>query len=225
MIRRRLSPRSPRPFRSLARDRRGVAFTEFALIAPLFLGFMLSAIECANFVMANFKVQRLATMMADLVAQSGTGGMGINEAQISDLFFALDISARPFDLRENGRVVLSALQGVDANNDKVAESNKVLWQRFDGGFVEAPIRMGCWTSNPAPVLVDNRILGAEEIAFHAQVTYRYEPIFMASVLRLFDAPETITRSAMFRLRGKKFTAPQQVPGHAKKDNCNTADGH
>ena len=65
--------------RRLLADRRGVSILEFALMLPLFLGFVLTGIEFANYVMANNRVQRLAAMSADLVAQSGTGQIGVAE--------------------------------------------------------------------------------------------------------------------------------------------------
>ena len=63
--------RMRRLLKGLASDRSGVALIEFGLALPLFLGFVLAGIEMANYVMANNRTQRLATMAADLVAQSG----------------------------------------------------------------------------------------------------------------------------------------------------------
>ena len=68
--------------RTLCQDRRGVAFLEFALGLPLFLGLTLTALEFGNFVMATNRVQRMASMLSDLVAQSGTGEVGISEKQV-----------------------------------------------------------------------------------------------------------------------------------------------
>lgn len=68
--------RAPHFVQKLARDRSGLALIEFGLALPLFLGFVLSGIEMANYVMANNRTQRLTTMAADLVAQSGAGAIG-----------------------------------------------------------------------------------------------------------------------------------------------------
>ena len=122
--------------RTIFRDRRAIAMLEFALMLPLFLGFVLTAIEFANYIMANNRVQRMAAMSADLVAQSGTGDIGIGEGQIYDLFSAVDLTARPFDLRNDGRIVVTGVQGTDTDNNGTVE-NRILWQRFDGGYVIA----------------------------------------------------------------------------------------
>lgn len=55
--------------RSLARDRRGVAAVEFALVAPVMIIFYLGFVEvCAGF-MAQKRVSHISALVADLVAQ------------------------------------------------------------------------------------------------------------------------------------------------------------
>jgi Flp pilus assembly protein TadG len=48
----------------------GVSAVEFALILPIFVGLMGAGIEISSLMIANMKVQRLATMTADMVAQA-----------------------------------------------------------------------------------------------------------------------------------------------------------
>lgn len=208
--------------RRLAADRRGVSILEFALMLPLFLGFLLTGIEFANYVMANNRVQRLAAMSADLVAQSGTGRIGVAEGQIYDLFSALDLTARPFDLRRFGRVVITGVQGVDSDNDGTID-NKILWQRFDGSFVTPPA-LGCNLTTTVATLPQGRQMIRDEILFHVQVSYRYQPIFSALPFRWLSLPTSFTRSAMFRARNKDFTTPTPDPRFPAKKNCNTATG-
>ncbi|GAA0663727.1 hypothetical protein FHT00_001194 [Sphingomonas insulae] len=203
-------------------DRRGVSMLEFALMLPLFLGFVLTGIEFANYVMANNRVQRLAAMSADLVAQSGTGKIGVAEGQIYDLFSALDLTARPFDLRRFGRVVITGVQGIDNDNDGKVD-NKILWQRFDGDFVTPPA-LGCNLNTAVATLPQGRQLIRDEILFHVQVSYRYQPIFSAMPFRWLSLPTSFTRSAMFRARNKDFTTPTPDSRFPAKKNCNTATG-
>jgi hypothetical protein len=208
--------------RALARDRRGVSMLEFGLMLPLFLGFTLTGIEFANYVMANNRVQRLAAMSADLVAQSGTGQIGVAEGQIYDLFSALDLTAKPFDLRRFGRVVITGVQGTDSNNDSVIE-NRILWQRFDGSFVTPPI-LGCNLTTNIATLPQGRQLIRDEILFHVQVSYQYQPIFSSLPFRWLTLPTSFNRSAMFRARNKDFTTPTPDSRFPAKTNCNTATG-
>ena len=209
-------------FCRLRRDRRGVSLLEFALMLPLFLGFVLTGIEFGNYIMANNRVQRMAAMSADLVAQSGTGKIGVGEGQIYDLFSALDLTAQPYDLRNNGRVVITAVQGTDNNNDGVIE-NRILWQRFDGSFIDPPL-LGCGTTTALATLPNGRQMLLDEILFHVQVSYKYQPIFSARPFSMLTLPTSFKRTAMFRARNKDFTTPTPDGKFPAKKNCTTANG-
>lgn len=199
-----------------------MSILEFALMLPIFLGFVLTGIEFANYVMANNRVQRLAAMSADLVAQSGTGQVGVAEGQIYDLFSALDLTARPFDLRRFGRVVITGVQGMDTDSNGTID-NKILWQRFDGDFVVPPT-LGCNQNTAVATLPQNRRMIRDEILFHVQVSYRYQPIFSTLPFRWLTLPTSFTRSAMFRARNKDFTTPTPDTRFPAKKNCTTASG-
>ncbi|EZP52575.1 MULTISPECIES: TadE/TadG family type IV pilus assembly protein [Sphingomonas] len=210
------------PLRRLAGDTRAVSILEFALMLPLFLGFALTGIEFANYVMANNRVQRLAAMSADLVAQSGTGKIGIGEGQVYDLFSAIDLSAQPFDLRQFGRIVITGVQGTDSDNDGTIE-NRILWQRFDGNFVTPPM-LGCNQSTSIATLPQNRQLIRDEILFHVQVSYKYQPLFSSVPFTWLTLPTSFTRSAMFRARNKDFTTPTPDSRFPPKKYCTSATG-
>ena len=209
-------------WRPLARDVHAIAMLEFALMLPLFLGFMLTGIEFANYIMANNRVQRMAAMSADLVAQSGTGNIGIGEGQIYDLFSALDLTARPFDLRNDGRIVITGVRGTDTDNNGTVE-NRILWQRFDGGYVIAP-QVGCNKSTALATLPNKRQMLLGEILFHVQVSYKYRPIMTDMPFRMLSMPVDFTRSAMFRARNKDFQSPTPDDRFPPKDNCATQSG-
>lgn len=209
--------------RPLRGDARGVAFLEFALVMPVFLGFTLGGIEFGNYVLANVKTQRMAAMASDLVAQSGTGAMGITEAQIYDLFSAIDVSSQPFSLRDHGRVVITAIQGTQATATSPVV-NSIIWQRFDGGYTAAAPMLGCHTASQPAVLPRNRALMKDEIVFHVQVTLNYQPILGRNTLSMMDVPTSFTRVAMFRPRSATYTRPQASVGLPPKENCNSANG-
>lgn len=208
--------------RSFVRNTRAVAMLEFALMLPLFLGFMLTAIEFANYIMANNRVQRLVAMSADLVAQSGTGDIGIGEGQIYDLFSAVDLTARPFDLRNDGRIVITGVRGTDDDNNGTVE-NRILWQRFDGGYVTAPM-VGCNRTTHIAELPQSRQVLLDEILFHVQVSYRYRPVFSTIPFRMLSLPLDFTRIAMFRARNKDFQTLTPDSRFPPKSNCTTPTG-
>lgn len=208
---------------ALRRDRRGLAMLEFALIAPMFLATALTTLELGYYVLANNRVQRLASMTADLVAQSGTGETGATEGQIYDLFSAIDLTARPFDIRNHGRVIITGIRGTDADKNNVVE-NTILWQRFDGGYASAVPLVGCNEVTTTATLPNNRVLPLDEILFHVQITYEYQPIFSRTPMDFFSMPTRFTRTTMFRARSKEFTTPTPDSRFPPKRKCTTVSG-
>lgn len=204
------------------RDSRGVSVLEFGLMLPLFLGFVLSGVEFANYTMANNRVQRLAAMTSDLVAQSGTGQIGVGEGQIYDLFSALDLTAKPFQIRDNGRIIITAVEGTDNDGDGQTE-NRILWQRFDGAFIATP-KVGCNLDTALAALTNNRKLNLDEVMFHVQVSYQYQPIFSKMPFNWLALPTSLSRYAVFRARNKDFTTPTPDTRFPPKKNCYSPSG-
>ncbi len=205
--------------RRLRRCQSGVAFTEFALALPLFLGITVAGLEITHMVMATMKVQRLATMTADLVSQNGVSGNRLSEMQIYDILSAVDVSAQPLDLRTHGRIIVSAVGGVDTNNDGDADVNRLLWQRFEGGMTDTTPLLGCWSTSNVARLPSGRQLSTNETMFHAQVTYAYQPLFGAGIVEMFDVPQTITRTGGYRGRTSTYQPILSTDGYPAKDNC------
>lgn len=196
---------------------------EFGLMLPLFLTFCISGIEFGYYVMASNRVQRMASMTADLVAQSGIGAIGATEGQIYDLFSAIDLTAQPFDLRRYGRVVISSVKGTDVNNDSKTE-NRFLWQRFDGNYTAATPLLGCMKTNPLATIPRSRVLPLDEILFHVQVTYNYQPLFGRSLFDVLNLGTTLTRTATYRARSSQFQSPTADDRFPAKSNCATGNG-
>jgi Flp pilus assembly protein TadG len=81
-----------RPLRRLLRDRRGVSAVEFALIAPVMITIYFGLIEFSQGYMAERRASHVASMVADLVAQSG----GTNIEDLNGVFAIGDMIMRPF---------------------------------------------------------------------------------------------------------------------------------
>ena len=76
----------------LLRDRRGVSAIEFALIAPVMITIYFGLIEFSQGYMAERRASHVASMVADLVAQSG----GTNISDLESTFQIGDMIMRPF---------------------------------------------------------------------------------------------------------------------------------
>ena len=114
------------------------------------------------------------------------------------------------------------MQGVDTNSDGTID-NKILWQRFEGDFIVPPM-LGCNRNTGVATLPQNRRMIRDEILFHVQVSYKYQPIFSTLPFRWLTLPTSFTRSAMFRARNKDFTTPTPDTRFPPKTNCSSASG-
>lgn len=206
-----------------ALDRRGVSAVEFALALPMMLGLSLGAIEAAQFIRTVSAAQTLATSMANMVAQSGIGGVPTTQADVYDMFDALNVAARPFDVRKDGRVVISVLQGTQVNTSTVENrfAPGDYAQQFDGAYLTIAPVIGCRLRVVKPNFY--RKLRVGELMAHVQVTLRYRPVFSATALSYFDAPTSLTRTAVYRMRKNGFNILPDSRFPAKK-NCDTTTG-
>jgi Flp pilus assembly protein TadG len=91
----------------LRADEQGVAFVEFALIAPVLLFLILGGLEVVNYALAQLKVNQIAMTVAD---NAGRVTTGIDEANVYEVFAGADVIGKSMNFEQNGRIVLSSLQ-------------------------------------------------------------------------------------------------------------------
>lgn len=151
---RRVGPFLPPLLRRLAFDRRGVSAVEFALIAPIMIGFYFGLAEICQGYMADRRASHAASMVGDLVAQADavTGG------EINDIFEIGAIIMRPFPADELELRVSSVTRG----SDGVA---RVDWSRADG--------MTARPANEVVTVPDGLIANGESLIL-AEAAYDYD---------------------------------------------------
>jgi Flp pilus assembly protein TadG len=120
--------------RSVFRDRRGVAYVEFAYSLPMFLTLMLGGAEISNYVTTKMRMSQLALHLADHAARIGTGSQlaakTITETQINDVLTGAGLQAGGLSLYSKGRVIISSLEPVASPN--TTSRYKIGWQRCRG---------------------------------------------------------------------------------------------
>jgi hypothetical protein len=208
----------------LARAEEGIALLELALTLPVLLGLTLGALEMSNYIIASNTVQRLATSSADMLSQTGVNAISTSESQIYDMFYSLDVAAKPLDMRNRGRVILTVIKGVSQSDGSVHNefADTVYSQQFSGGYVAAAPLLGCHSTVALPVY--GRTLPSNEIMVHAQVSYQYEPLLAGSrMLSYFSMPAVITRTSVFRMRKNIFNITNDGI-HPSKSKCTSASG-
>lgn len=216
--------RLPAFTRRLIRADSGIAMMEFALMLPVLLGLTLGALEMSNYIIASNTIQRMATSSADMLSQTGVNNISTSESQIYDLFYSLNVAAKPLDMRNHGRVVLTVIKGVPQSDGSVRNefADTIYSQQFDGGNVAAAPLLGCHATTALPVY--GRTLPANEIMVHAQVSYQYAPLLgSANLLSYFSVPSVITRTAVFRMRKNMFNITNDN-SHPSKSKCTSATG-
>lgn len=171
---------------AIGRNRKGLAFVEFAYALPLFTGLALYGLEMSNLALANLRVSQIASNLADTASRvgehSGLARKQIREMDINDAFQAARIQGETHDMTERGRIILSSL-----------ERNKnggqwIHWQRcigrgiFTSSFGTAGDgRTG--TSFPGMGRSGEEIQAPSDSAImFVEVAYRYKPLINASLL-------------------------------------------
>jgi hypothetical protein len=120
--------------RSVIRDRRAVAYIEFAYSLPMFLTLMLGGAEISNYVTTKMRMSQLALHLADHAARIGSGSQlaakTISETQINDVLTGGGLQAGGLGIYSNGRVIISSLEPVASPN--TTSRYKIGWQRCRG---------------------------------------------------------------------------------------------
>lgn len=194
--------------RRLRGDERGLSFIELAFTMPILILLLTGGLELANYIMARMKVTRVATMLADLTAQSP---VGVLESQITDLFLAANMVTSPMDIDQNGRIYITAVRGGGA---KVG--NSILWQRCDGMKSSIVSQVGS-ADNKNVLLPRNIVLPNDAITVVAQASMMYEPLLFDG---LFDERKPITHVAVYMPRSLSFGVIT-ADGSPPKSNCGT----
>ena len=119
-------------FRSFIATQRGDAMVEFALIMPVLIALLVGTFEVSRLVKTQQKMERVAGMVGNLVARAESH----TEENFQACFDAASQFAWPYDLFENGNVIVTSVVGQEED-----ENPTVLWQQVsvDGITVESRI--------------------------------------------------------------------------------------
>lgn len=187
---------------SIRGNDRGVAFIEFALVAPVLLFLILGGLEVVNYALAQLKVNQIAMTVAD---NAGRVTTGIDEANIYEVFAGADAIGKSMGFEQHGRIVLSSLQ------DNGQEGNKhgqmINWQRCWGDLATAPSYGTEGDGRDDNTLENglgadgNRIASIPGTAvMFVEVTYEYQPLISDTIVPVAG---TIRRESAFNVRGRQ----------------------
>ena len=167
-------------FARLGRDERGVSAVEFAMLAPVLIGFYFGMAEFCQGYMAQKRMGHVTSMVADLVAQEDSVGT----ANLDDIFDLGGLIMKPFNASGLKQRVSSVTR-----TDGVA---RVDWSRGDGMVARAV--------NSTITLPDNLIVDGQSVVV-SEATYDYDsPVdyFMPGITRFSQTyylrPRTVDKT-------------------------------
>ena len=189
--------------RALIDDTSGVALTEFAFAAPIFLTLGLVGSDAVNYVIVHMRISQVALHVADNASRVGEQDVltarRIFESDINDLLLGAERYAGGLDLRENGRIILSSLE---VNTEG---GQWIHWQRCSGekehesqyGF-EGDGETGTDLAGMGRPGAEIFATSGNAVMF-VEVAYDYQPIVPLSALE----NEEIVYTASFNVRDSR----------------------
>lgn len=186
----------------LRSDQQGLAFVEFALVAPVMLFLLLAGLEVVNYGLALLKVNQIAMTVAD---NAGRVTTGIDEANIYEVFAGAGVIGQSMDFEKHGKIVLSSLQD---NGQRGSDHGQMInWQRCWGDLAVGPSYGTEGTGKDDDTLADgmgpagNKITSVPGTAvMFVEVSYDYQPLISDSILPVAG---TIRRESAFNVRGRQ----------------------
>ncbi|MFW0777334.1 MAG: TadE/TadG family type IV pilus assembly protein [Rickettsiales bacterium] len=146
------------------RDQGGLAYLEFAVTLPFLLVLFMGSVEVTRFIIAAQKVEKSASTISDVVAQSET----ISVAQLDQLIAAVGEVMQPFEFGTDGYVIITS---VSKNEGSPALVN---WQYKGGGSWTQSSQVGGPGSTAN--LPNGLTLNNKDTVIVAEVYFNYSPM-------------------------------------------------
>ena len=148
------------------RDQHGLAYLEFAITLPFLLTLFMGSVEVTRFIIAAQKVEKSASTISDVVAQSET----ISISQLDQLILAVGEVMQPFEFGTNGYVIITS---VSKNEGSPALVN---WQYKGGGSWTQSSEIGGPGSTAN--LPNGLTLNNKDTVIIAEVYFNYSPMML-----------------------------------------------
>jgi Flp pilus assembly protein TadG len=199
MIRISIQPFRPR-LAGFFRDRRGVAATEFAFIAPVMLVMFFGTVEFCSAVAIDRKVTLIARTLADLTSQQTPPTIAADGANIADLDLQNNFTASikittPYDATPTQATISEVY--VDANLRATVQWSKAAI--ITSGATTATLTASARNQNDdVSTVVPAQLLVAKTYLIFSEVSYNYVPTIgyvMKTGVNMKDVSYTRPRQA------------------------------
>lgn len=142
--------------RRFAREKKGVAALEFAIIAPLLMvPLLLGSVDLIDVMGANKRAQNAAASLADVVARDTE----ISNDELASLWRALDVLMYP-NAAGSMEIRISSISIVNAS------TARVVWSEGHGGMAARNVN--------TTVSLDNRMMNVGTSVIMVESVYKYD---------------------------------------------------
>ena len=205
------------------RAKQGLAFLEFALGLPIFMGLGMYGSELAYMALQRTNLEQVTVAVADNAARMGTTinndiAATIFERDIAQLMIGANVQAGNLDVFNNGRVIVSSLEQ-DANGKQ-----KIAWQRCRGTLPVVSSygpegTNGTSNSKFKGMGSGNGIVTApsRDAVMFVEISYRHTPLF--GTLFLNDNI-VLSEEAAFNVRDNRDLSSGLRGDTTPKNDCN-----
>ncbi|MGC4250454.1 MAG: pilus assembly protein TadE [Sphingobium sp.] len=189
---------------NLARDRQGIAMTEFALVLPVLLVLGMYGAEIAYMTITHMKVSQIALSVADNAArmeQSDNSGTSptVTEADVNSVLTGAQLEGEGISLAAKGKVILSSLEVKSGTTD----TQYIHWQRCTGDLAATSAygTEGSTVTSLGSGSTKGTAPSGSAVMF-VEVYYRYTGLFGD----LFVSPTTFHQEGAFLMRDDRDLA-------------------
>lgn len=168
---------------ALSRNSKGSILIELALVVPALMVLVSGGFEVTRYALLYQKVNRIAVSMADLVSQAKT----ISESDLTGLFDAVTHIAAPFDVTDNGDVIITSVSLQSGHPT-------INWQRSGGGNYVGTSRIG--SPGGLATLPSGFVVHDGDTVIIAEAFYNYSPAIFSDIV----SPSVVYNVAYFRPR-------------------------
>lgn len=173
-----------RRLRRFARDRRGIAAVEFAVVASVLTVALLGGTELSRYTLLHQKMDRVSSSVSNMVAQSST----MTTVDFENMWAAAKQVAKPFDLDgAQGKVIISFIVAVSDN------AYLITWQRSGAGTLAKNSEIG--TEGGLAAMPSGVTMKQGDTIVAVEVFARYEAFVFPELIgtsivyhRSFDQP-------------------------------------
>ncbi len=199
-------PKSGKRFKGflsrLARNKSGLALTEFAYALPIFTGLGMVGLETAHFTVTQLRVSQAALNLSDNASRMGQSTSSatartVFEGDVNQMLTGMELQAANIELFEKGRVILSSLE---MNGDG---GQWIHWQRCAGDLDTYVSAYGPENTGDTGTAFAGMGEAGNEITatsgsgvMFVEVFYEYEPLFG----EMFYKDRVIEHQAAFNIR-------------------------